>query len=53
MTVAVRGQVVSSSSFFFNLSFPTLIPLSGVGTTYFQHVVIMIRQLFLRPAFLT
>jgi hypothetical protein len=30
------------------LLFPTLIPLNGVGT-YF-HVVIKIRQLFLRPA---
>jgi hypothetical protein len=29
--------------------FPTLIPLSGVGTTYF-HVVIKVWQLFLRPA---
>jgi hypothetical protein len=29
---------------------PTLIPLSGVGTTCFYHVVIKIRQLFLRPA---
>jgi hypothetical protein len=28
---------------------PTLIPLSGVGTTCF-YVVIKIRQLFLRPA---
>jgi hypothetical protein len=28
----------------------TLIPLSGVGTTCFHHVVIKIRQLFLRPA---
>jgi hypothetical protein len=30
--------------------FPTLIPLSGVGTTCFHHVVIKIRHLFLRPA---
>jgi hypothetical protein len=29
---------------------PTLIPLSGVGTTCFHHVVIKIRHLFLRPA---
>jgi hypothetical protein len=29
---------------------PTLIPVSGVGTTYFHHVVIKIQQLFLRPA---
>jgi hypothetical protein len=28
----------------------TLIPLSGVGTTCFHHVVIKIRHLFLRPA---
>jgi hypothetical protein len=32
------------------LLFPTLIPLSGVGTACFHHVVIKIRQLFLRPA---
>jgi hypothetical protein len=30
--------------------FPTLVLLSGVGTTCFHHVVIKIRQLFLRPA---
>jgi hypothetical protein len=29
---------------------PTLIPLSGVGTTCFHHVAIRIRHLFLRPA---
>jgi hypothetical protein len=29
---------------------PTLIPLSGVGTTCFHYVVIKIRHLFLRPA---
>jgi hypothetical protein len=29
--------------------FPTLIPLSEVGTARFHHVVIKIRQLFLRP----
>jgi hypothetical protein len=29
---------------------PTLIPQSGVGTTWFNHVVIKIRHLFLRPA---
>jgi hypothetical protein len=29
---------------------PTLIPLSGVGTTRFYRVVIKIRHLFLRPA---
>jgi hypothetical protein len=34
----------------FLLLLPTLISLSGVGTTYFHHVVIKIRQLFLRPA---
>jgi hypothetical protein len=28
--------------------FPTLIPLSGVGTTCFHHAVIKIRHLFLR-----
>jgi hypothetical protein len=28
---------------------PSSIPLSGVGTTCFHHVVIKIRQLFLRP----
>jgi hypothetical protein len=28
--------------------FPTLIPLSGVGITYFHHVMIKIQQLFLR-----
>jgi hypothetical protein len=32
------------------LLFPTFIPLSGVGTTYFHDVVIKIRQLFSRPA---
>jgi hypothetical protein len=30
--------------------FATLIPLSGVGTTCFHHVVIKTRPLFLRPA---
>jgi hypothetical protein len=30
--------------------FPTLIPLSGVGTTGFHHVVIKIPPLFLRSA---
>jgi hypothetical protein len=30
--------------------FPTLIPLSRVGTTCFHRVAIKIRQLFLRPA---
>jgi hypothetical protein len=30
--------------------FPTLIPISGVSTICFHHVVIKIRQLFLRPA---
>jgi hypothetical protein len=29
---------------------PTLIPLSGISTTCFHHVVIKIRHLFLRPA---
>jgi hypothetical protein len=29
---------------------PTIIPLSGVGTTCLNHVVIKIRHLFLRPA---
>jgi hypothetical protein len=29
---------------------PTLIPLSGVGTTCLYYVVIKIRHLFLRPA---
>jgi hypothetical protein len=33
-----------------SLLFPTLIPLSGVGTTSFHHVVIKIRHLFLRMA---
>jgi hypothetical protein len=32
------------------LLLPTLIPLSGVGTTCFHHVVTKIWQLFLRPA---
>jgi hypothetical protein len=32
------------------LLLPTLIPLSGVGTTCFHHVVIKIRHLFLRLA---
>jgi hypothetical protein len=32
------------------LSLIFLIPLSGVGTTCFHHVMIKIRQLFLRPA---
>jgi hypothetical protein len=31
------------------LLLPTLIPLNGLGTTCFYHVVIKIRQLFLRP----
>jgi hypothetical protein len=30
--------------------FPILIPLSGVGTTCFHHIVTKIRYLFLRPA---
>jgi hypothetical protein len=33
-----------------NLFFPNFIPQSGVGTTCFRHVVIKIRQLFLRSA---
>jgi hypothetical protein len=33
-----------------SLLLPTLILLSGVGTTCFRHVVINIRHLFLRPA---
>jgi hypothetical protein len=32
------------------LLLPTLIPMSGVGTTCFHLVVIKIRHLFLRPA---
>jgi hypothetical protein len=32
------------------LFFPTLIPLSRVGTTCFHYIVIKIRHLFLRPA---
>jgi hypothetical protein len=35
---------------FFFFLFPTLNPLSGVGTTCFHHVVIKIRHLFLQPA---
>jgi hypothetical protein len=33
-----------------SLLLPTLIPLSGVGVKCFHHVVIKIRQLFLRQA---
>jgi hypothetical protein len=33
-----------------NLLLPTLIPLSGVGTICFYHVLIKIRHLLLRPA---
>jgi hypothetical protein len=43
-----RGAIEFLEHFFPLL--PTLIPLSGVGTTCFYHVVIKIRQLFVRPA---
>jgi hypothetical protein len=42
---------IGSGRFLCLLLLPTLIPLSGVGTTcFFHHVVIKIRQLFLRTA---
>jgi hypothetical protein len=49
------GLIINLYSYKFRHSrqfflFPTLILLSGVGTTCFHHVVIKIRQLFLRPA---
>jgi hypothetical protein len=51
---SIASQVVlqqKQMTYSFLLSFfPTLILLSGVGITCFHHVVINIRQLFLRPA---
>jgi hypothetical protein len=47
--VLTLADVVNSSGYLLFL-LPTLIPLSGVGSTCFHHVVIKIRHLFLRPA---
>jgi hypothetical protein len=41
----VSVKISQNQNFFL---FPTFIPLSGVGTTYFHYVVIKVWQLFLR-----
>jgi hypothetical protein len=49
-TETVILRLLTSYLIYDNLTFPTIIPLSGVCTTCFHHVVIKIRHLFLRPA---
>jgi hypothetical protein len=50
MRIMRTPLIISLSLQALNLLLPTLIPLSGVGTTCFHRVVIKIRHLYLRPA---